>query len=286
MKMRGMRRVVALCLVGSLLSLAGCASRSTVDAMITHMKEQDRKIASLSNMQPAQADTWAQVQQLREEMSSVQGQIDNFNHTTKNVGSLEELAAKVARHEQALRMLETQFATDLRLGGNAAPQGAAPVAPAPQVSPAVPAAVAAAPVAAAAAAQTPAPAAQPKDVAKALYDTAMGNYNSRNFRAALTGFTDFVSTYPKHSLTGNAQFWKAESHFALGQYSNAALDYQAVIDSYPKHSKVAACYLKQGLSFQKMGQKDAAKMRLQDVINKFPKSPEASRARQQLQSLK
>ncbi len=279
--MCGMRRSIALCLAVSMISLAACASQSTVDAIITHVKEQDRKMASLSNMQPAQADTWAQVQQLREEMSAVQGQIDNFNHATKAVGSLEDLAAKVERHEQALRMLETQFAVDLRLNGNAAPQGAVSGAPAPQAMQTAPAAGAAS-AAAAAQSQTAQPS---KDVAKTLYDTAMSNYNSRKYRAALTGFTDFVSTYPKHSLTGNAQFWKAESHFALGQYSNAALDYQAVIDKYSKNGKVASCYLKQGLSFQKMGQKDAAKMRLQEVIKKFPKSPEASRAKQQLQSM-
>lgn len=75
-------------MVGS-LALAGCAGNqiSAMQARLDQQEQQIRMLSSqLSGVQPAQADTWAQVQSLHQEMSSVRGQIDDFNNATASVG--------------------------------------------------------------------------------------------------------------------------------------------------------------------------------------------------------
>ena len=62
-------------LLGSLV-LTGCVN-GQIDAMQMRLNQQEQQIrllnSQLSGVQPAQADTWAQVQSLRQEMSAVKG---------------------------------------------------------------------------------------------------------------------------------------------------------------------------------------------------------------------
>ena len=239
-------------LLGSLV-LTGCAN-GQIDAMQMRLNQQEQQIrllnSQLSGVQPAQADTWAQVQSLRQEMSAVKGQIDDFNNATAAAGGLPGLAQRVNNHEAALQAIATQFGMEL-------------------------------PVAAAPGAQQAAPQTQAQgDIAKALYDNGVQSFNARNYKQALKSFSDFTDTYGKHKLVSNAWFWRGECNYQLGNFPAAALDYEQVISKYGSSGKAASAYLKQGMCFIKAGKKDAAKVRLQELIKKFPKSPEATRATQ------
>lgn len=304
---------------GSLALLSGCTSSSQMNAMQQQLARQEQQIqqfsAQLSGVQPAQADTWAQVQQLRQEMGAVKGQIDDFNNASASIGGLPGVIARMERQQQALRSLETQFGLDLKLDEPMAPAvpGMTPGAPGaypagttpagvPQPAPgvnaggALPGGVTLPPPGSAAGITTqpvqqqtqPQTAQQPasKDTATVLYDSGIANFNGRKYRESLNAFTDFTTTYPKHNLIGNAWFWKGESNYALGNFPAAALDYEKVISGYPSSAKAPSAYLKQGLSFQRTGNKDAARVRLQELIKKFPKSAEATRANQVLKELK
>ena len=128
---------------------------------------------------------------------------------------------------------------------------------------------------------TPQPEAQApqKDIAQALYDTGVNDFNARKYAEAERSFNDFLKNYKNHNLSGDAQFYLAECHFQRNQFSDAALSYQDVITKYPKSAKVPAAYLKQGISFSKVGQKAAAQARLNELIKKYPRSAEAARAK-------
>ena len=253
-------------LLGSLV-LTGCAN-GQIDAMQMRLNQQEQQIrllnSQLSGVQPAQADTWAQVQSLRQEMSAVKGQIDDFNNATAAAGGLPGLAQRVNNHEAALQAIATQFGMELPVAAVPGAPGAAPgmpdAAPAPQQ----------------AAPQTQAQG----DIAKALYDNGVQSFNARNYKQALKSFSDFTDTYGKHKLVSNAWFWRGECNYQLGNFPAAALDYEQVISKYGSSGKAASAYLKQGMCFIKAGKKDAAKVRLQELIKKFPKSPEATRATQ------
>ena len=255
-------------LLGSLV-LTGCAN-GQIDAMQMRLNQQEQQIrllnSQLSGVQPAQADTWAQVQSLRQEMSAVKGQIDDFNNATAAAGGLPGLAQRVNNHEAALQAIATQFGMELPDATAAAPVPAAPVMQ---------------PQAAAPAPQQAAPQTQAQgDIAKALYDNGVQSFNARNYKQALKSFSDFTDTYGKHKLVSNAWFWRGECNYQLGNFPAAALDYEQVISKYGSSGKAASAYLKQGMCFIKAGKKDAAKVRLQELIKKFPKSPEATRATQ------
>ena len=255
-------------LLGSLV-LTGCAN-GQIDAMQMRLNQQEQQIrllnSQLSGVQPAQADTWAQVQSLRQEMSAVKGQIDDFNNATAAAGGLPGLAQRVNNHEAALQAIATQFGMELPVAAVPGAPGAAPVMQ---------------PQAAAPAPQQAAPQTQAQgDIAKALYDNGVQSFNARNYKQALKSFSDFTDTYGKHKLVSNAWFWRGECNYQLGNFPAAALDYEQVISKYGSSGKAASAYLKQGMCFIKAGKKDAAKVRLQELIKKFPKSPEATRATQ------
>jgi tol-pal system protein YbgF len=255
--------------------LAGCMPQNEVNVLQTRINQQEQTIrqlnSQLAGVQPAQADTWAQVQSLRQEMATLRGQIDNLNHATSSTGGVAGLADRVSRHDAALRMLETHLALNLNLETPGAPG-----MPPPAASQAV--------------ASTPAvPAQNPPaetDVAKALYDSGYQAFTQRQYQQALNAFTDFTRTYPDHSLIGNAWFWKGENNFQLQNYANAALDYEQVITKYPDNIKAPAAYLKQAMSFEKVNKKDVARYRLDELIKKFPSSAEATRAKKLLADMK
>lgn len=295
--------VFPACFLGGLLCLGGCVNQNQINAMQARLAQQEQQIqqlhSQLSGVQPAQADTWAQVQSLRQEMGAVRGQIDDFNNATAPAGGLAGLAQRVARHDEALRSLQTQFALDLQLdqpvaggmgtGYNQPLTGQTPGASGglPQqtgVSSAVPAGSPAVDQSVAAAPQQQTQQGQ-KDTATALYDAGIASFNARKYQDAFNAFRDFTDTYPKHRLVSNAWFWRGESNFQLNNFPAAALDYEQVISKYPSSGKAASAYLKQGMSFIKTNKKDAAKFRLDELIKKFPKSPEAARAKQLLTTL-
>ncbi|MDD6088986.1 MAG: tol-pal system protein YbgF [Desulfovibrionaceae bacterium] len=293
--MSDMKRCLGALLAGS-LALGGCVSQSQVDAMQMRINQQDQMIRTLHNqlsgVQPAQADTWAQVQTLRQEMSTVRGEIDNFNHASAPVGGLSGLARKVMQHDEALRNVGRRFDMDLGLDAEEASQGSGST---PAVAPAAPQSNTSEKTSARGAeetGQTVQPAAKKPDkkdasgdMAKALYDAGMASYNARNYSRAYTSFRDLTQTYPNSRYIANAWYQRGECSYQMGKYMDAALDFNQVITKYPKSGRAPSAYLKQGLAFQKAGKKQAAKQRFEELIQKYPKAPEAARAKQALKNL-
>jgi tol-pal system protein YbgF len=273
-------------LAASVVALLGaCAPKSDVDDLQSRVRFQDQQ---LQKMQPAQADTWAQLQAIRQEVATLRGQMDDL----QSAGGARSLAEKVNKHDAALRQVESALAMNFNLdspsaaytpaaafdptgGGMYAPPGivADPGAPNHGQSGGVPVAAAAPPAA-------------QKDTATALYDSGLTSYNARNYQQSLRSFTDFTNTFGNHKLAPNAWFYVGESNFQLNRFADAALAYDMVITKHGASQRAPAAYLKQSLAFSKLGQKDAADARLKELIRKFPNSPEAARAKQISQQIR
>jgi len=259
--------------------LGACAQKSDVDALQSRVRFQDQQ---LQQMQPAQADTWAQMQAIRQELAILRGQMDDL----QSAGGARALVEKVNKHDAALRQVESALALNLQLDspGVAYTPAAAfdPAGGGRHASPGIIADPGAAdnsqpggaPLAAAA------PPAVQKDTATALYDNGLTSYNARNYQQSLRSFTDFTQNYGNHKLAPNAWYYVGESNFQLNRFADAALAYDTVITKYGASQRAPAAYLKQALAFSKLGQKDAADARLKELIRKFPNSPEAARAKQ------
>ena len=289
--------------------LSGCFGSSA--RLEEQLQQQDMQLRQL---QSAQADAQIQMQALKEENSTLKGQLSDL----QSAGGAKALVEKVNQQDAALRQVENSMALDLNLGDPLKAQMPTPMPPSPEGNAgATPQAAVAAPVSMGggnglpsygqkvtgqaatdiqpwAQAQavkapsgetwgqaTPQPETQTpqKDIAQALYDTGVNDFNARKYAEAERSFNDFLKNYKNHNLSGDAQFYLAECHFQRNQFSDAALSYQDVITKYSKSDKVPAAYLKQGISFSKVGQKAAAQARLNELIKKYPRSAEATRAK-------
>lgn len=284
------KRFAAACMVPvcALGLMAGCVKQNDYDVLQRRVQEQDQQ---LRQMQPAQADTWAQMQTMRQELNTLKGQMDDL----QNAGGARALVDKVNRHDAALRQVEASMALDLHLNepaSGAVVPGTAMTPPAPVTTPpstgmtppgvvssgtmviTPPQQTPATPVAAPSPAPAPA-----KDMATALYDAGLSAFNARKYQEAQRSFTDFTKNYSGNKLVSNAWYYIGECNFQRNQFADAALAYDTVITKFGKSSRAPAAYLKQGIAFSKLGQNAAARARMQELIKKFPNSAEAARAR-------
>ena len=128
-------------------------------------------------------------------------------------------------------------------------------------------------------------AAAESDAIRRDYEAAWRTLDKKDYKAAIGRFREFIKKYPKSTLAGNAQYWIGESHYALKEFDQAIIEFDAVRRRYPQGEKVPAALLKQGFAFAELGEKVNARLILQEVVEKYPQSPEAGRAKQRLKSL-
>ncbi|MDR2051188.1 MAG: tol-pal system protein YbgF [Deltaproteobacteria bacterium] len=297
-----------------LLFLGACAyaSRADLQTVNARLENNEKQVEHLNSqiglasggMVPGQAEIWAQFQALSQEFNQLRGQVEDLSSRGADNAELKQLREQTGRLEASVRHLSSVLAVELPML-EAPPETAAPAeaaaaadqAPADTAGPADPAAAA---VAAARAAGTAGGGAAPPagiaavarpqagntNLAKTLYDSGTKAFSDRRYDDAVRIFTDFINTYPRHSLISNAHFWQGESYYQLKNYSNAILAYQQVIEKYPGSNKLQSCMFKQGVAMYRRGQKDAAQVRLNELIRKYPKSTEATRAKQFLENMK
>jgi tol-pal system protein YbgF len=123
------------------------------------------------------------------------------------------------------------------------------------------------------------------EAARKDYDEAWKFLEQKDYKRAIDRFKAFLKKHPKSAYADNAQYWIGECHYALKEFDQAILEFDAVRRNYPKGDKVPAALLKQGFAFAELGDKVDARLILQELINRYPQSSEASRAKQKLKSL-
>ncbi|MCC8194337.1 MAG: tol-pal system protein YbgF, partial [Deltaproteobacteria bacterium] len=243
------------------------------------MEQLSSPVGNVEQVLRGQAEMWAQMQAMRQELNMVRGQLDDMTAGT-GTGHMAQLTAKVGRLETAVRMMASQMGVSVDMLD--APLEGEGGAPADTTGAATPGAVIATPGTVTATPPSTPPAPQTneqKDTATRLYDSGMDAFASRNYKGAVKAFSDFTKTFPDHNLVSNAHFWRGESYYQLKDYAGAALAYQDVIQKFPGSGKFQSAMLKQGMSFYYAGKKDAAKLRLEELVKKYPSSPEAGRAK-------
>ncbi|NHZ46653.1 tol-pal system protein YbgF, partial [Desulfovibrio sp. XJ01] len=115
------RRFLPVCSLAAMVALVGCVRQEDVDALNARVMRQDQQIqtlnSQLSGVQPAQADTWSQVQSTRQEIATLRGQIDDMqmrlNATGDQSRDLPHMRDQLNRHDIALRQMASQLAIDL-----------------------------------------------------------------------------------------------------------------------------------------------------------------------------
>ena len=117
------------------------------------------------------------------------------------------------------------------------------------------------------------------------YEGAWRNLEKRDYRIAIARFKDFQKKHPKSNLAANAQYWIGESHYALREFDQAIIEFDAVRTKYPEAVKVPAALLKQAYAFAELGENTNARLLLQEIVEKYAQTPEATQAKQKLKTL-
>ena len=237
------------------------------------------QVGQVEQVLPGQAEMWSQMQSMRQELNQIHGQLDNMNVQLggEASGELGVMRENIRRLQTTVRQMGAQLGfnvTDLEApasyGAGSSPTASysAPAAYTPSAAVATPAATSSG--------NTP-------DI---LYEKGIQAFDQRQYKDAVAAFKDFGASYPQHQLAGNAAFWQGESYYQLKDYGRAALAYQDVLDKYKGSSKYQSSLLKQGMSLYYAGKKDAGKQRLQELVSRYPSSPEATRAKQFMETNK
>ncbi len=257
------------------------------------------QVGQVEQVLPGQAEMWSQVQTMRQDLNGVHGKVEDLQNQVSGSGSGEmaRLNERIARLEALVRKMASQLAISADSldapsavptsgGSGAAPYSSTDTAVVPDASGGVVIVNGEPETAGVTGTAGAAGAAPTVDTATALYDGGIKSFDQRKYKEAIVSFKDFGSLYPKHKLASNAFFWQGESYYQLKDYPRAVLAYQEVIAKYPGSSKMQSAMLKQGISLHNAGKKDAAVERLQELIKKYPSSPEATRAKQFIQTKK
>ena len=254
------------------LLLIGCASTPPEeDPLQVKLNDLEARVARLERSLANQVTLSQRVDENQASLRELQGRIEELEH-----------------HDEALAKQQRDLYADLdkRLGGNG-------TMPAPGAAGA--AAGAAAGVAAGAAAGTAAggvagSAAQPGDngpssTEQAVYAQAFDALKAGSYSLAITGFKDFLATYPNSSLAENAQYWLGEAYYVNHDYESAGGAFRTVLKKWPDSRKAPDALLKLGYAQYAQKQYPAAKATLTDVTKKYPGTDAAKLAADRLKRI-
>jgi len=108
-----------------------------------------------------------------------------------------------------------------------------------------------------------------------MYQAAYLDYTKGNYALALSGFKDYLNSFPDGEFAGNAQYWIGESLYSLGQYKESLIEFDKVLGDHPLSPKAPGAMLKKGFCFDALGRDDDARATYQRVIDTYPASDAA-----------
>lgn len=126
------------------------------------------------------------------------------------------------------------------------------------------------------------PATVPAGDPNQMYQSAYLDYTKGNYDLAVSGFSEYLKSFPDAEFAGNAQYWVGESLYSLGKYDEAVAEFEKVVTNYPSSSKVPGAMLKRGYCFDALNKSKEAKAAYGELIKKYPASEAAKLAEERL----
>ena len=130
----------------------------------------------------------------------------------------------------------------------------------------------------------PPPKAAPKrDDALAVYRAAYEALGRHEHALAVAGFKTFLTRWPAHEHSDNAQYWLGEAAYDQGDWKTALAEFTRVVERYPAGNKAPDALLKIGFCHAKLGDETAAREALEQVRTVYPKTDAARLAERRLE---
>lgn len=111
------------------------------------------------------------------------------------------------------------------------------------------------------------------------YDAAYQHILAGNYAEAEAAFGAFLTNYPGHALTVDAQFWVAESMFSRGNFRDAANQFYDAFVANSEHPRAPDMLLKLGISLARLGQIESACGIFEQVTLRYPNASNAIQQR-------
>jgi tol-pal system protein YbgF len=118
-----------------------------------------------------------------------------------------------------------------------------------------------------------------------LYDMAWADYAGGQYNLAVSGFENYIRTFPRSEQAGDAQYYIGESYYQQGMFREAASAYDRGVADYPNSKRIPDMYYKRGLALNALGQTERARESWEFVVKNYPNSDAGRLARQRLEQL-
>ena len=115
----------------------------------------------------------------------------------------------------------------------------------------------------------------PKGTPETQYEFATSFLKVGDYNMAERAFREFVDTNPDNDLSGNAQYWYAETFRIRQLYTDAASAYLEGYQKYPKSEKAPINLLKLGVSLVQIGEKDQGCLMIAGVKKQYPNATQS-----------
>jgi tol-pal system protein YbgF len=273
-RLGGRRAVTAACAGVLLLSAlaTGCASTPSEDEQ-AKLADLEQRVARMERIAANEVEVSQRLDEIQETLRQLRGRIDDLEHNS-----------------EALRKQQRDLYGDLdkRLAAAGGTVGAAFGAAAGTGAAATGGAAAggAAGDGGDNAGTANAPADNgPSTVEQAVYTQAFDALKAGSYSVAITGFKDFLSTYPSSQLADNAQYWLGEAYYVNRDYDSAAGAFRTVLKKWPDSHKAPDALLKLGYTQLAQKQYPAARVTLDEVARKYPGTESARLATDRLKRI-
>jgi tol-pal system protein YbgF len=131
----------------------------------------------------------------------------------------------------------------------------------------------------------PAGGAGASSVEQSVYSQAFSALKAGSYSIAITGFKDFLTSYPQSPLAENAQYWLGEAYYVTRSYDDAGTAFRTVVQKYPQSRKAPDAMLKLGFTQYEQKHYADARKTLEEVTQKFPDSDAARLATDRLKRI-
>ncbi|MBT3047842.1 MAG: tol-pal system protein YbgF [Candidatus Thiodiazotropha sp.] len=273
-----MRLIIKRVLLGTLLGI--CAAAPVFAANGLTMDQRLQRIERILQNQSL-ADLVLQVQQLRQEVQQLRGDLEVQKHNMDAMGRRQrdlylDIDQRLSRFQPGSAPIPNT--PTLAPPMTPAPPSAAPGQPPmttvtepPPATPAVP------PVAAV----TPP---DPKREADA-YQSAFNMLKQGRYGESITAFSNFLRDYPGGEYEDNAQYWLAEASYVNRDFDTALGEFLKIMEKYPTSPKIPGAMLKIGyIHYEKKNWTDARNI-LNELVTNYPATTESRLAQKRLQRL-
>jgi len=118
-----------------------------------------------------------------------------------------------------------------------------------------------------------------------LYTMAWADFGAGQYNLAISGFENYIRSFPKSEQAGGAQYYIGESYYQQGMFREAVTAYDRGISDYPNSKMLPDMYYKRGLALNALGQTDRARESWEFVVKTYPNSDAGRLAKQSLERM-